>query len=89
MKKLFLASSSLALSSALFVASTALANTSSVEGLDAAAAANYVCYATDANGTTYSASGYGSQDRIQQNALDVCKEDSAVHGCRRAGCELE
>lgn len=49
---------------------------------------NYTCYATDANGNSYSATGYGSHDRIQQQALSVCKAESAVHGCRRAGCDL-
>jgi hypothetical protein len=52
------------------------------------AAADYTCYATDSDGITYSASGSGSQDRVQQDALDECKAQTVSHGCRRAGCEL-
>jgi hypothetical protein len=49
---------------------------------------NYTCYATDADGNTFSSTGYGSEDRIQQDALSACKAETTVHGCRRAGCDL-
>ena len=55
----------------------------------ALAANNYTCYATDSDGNSYSSTGYGSEDRIQQDALSVCKAESVSHGCRRAGCDLD
>jgi hypothetical protein len=46
----------------------------------------YTCYAQTPDGTRYSASGYGSPDRIQQQALDVCVA-AAHYNCKRAGCQ--
>ncbi len=48
--------------------------------------AYYTCYAQTPDGTMYSASGYGSADRIQQEALNVCVAQ-ARYNCRRAGCQ--
>jgi hypothetical protein len=43
------------------------------------------CFATDAYGYSFSASGYGYPQQVQQAAMNACFQRSN-YGCRPAGC---